>query len=121
MDKQKLLLIDDDILSRNSLQRILKNKFEVTVFGDGKEALPVFLDQHFDVVLSDVEMPGMSGDEMYFHVKNGNPVDAEKFVFMTGNPSLAIDRELPESRTMSKPLNLERMMEILTEIAGRST
>lgn len=120
MDKRKLLLIDDDILSRKALQRILKEDFDVTVFGDGLEALPIFLNSHFDVVLSDVEMPGMSGDEMYHHIKKNSPLAAEKFVFMTGNPSLAIDRQLPKSRTIPKPVDLSHMTKMLMEIADRS-
>jgi CheY-like chemotaxis protein len=60
--KAKLLLVDDDELIRDSLTLVLKfGGFEVVTASNVNEALKVIGSQIFDVLLSDLHMPG-AGD-----------------------------------------------------------
>src|SRR5690349_14283576 len=60
-----LLLVDDNELNRDVLSRRLRLKgYRVTVAGSGTEALGLAAASNFDLVLLDVEMPGMSGLEV---------------------------------------------------------
>jgi signal transduction histidine kinase/DNA-binding response OmpR family regulator/HPt (histidine-containing phosphotransfer) domain-containing protein len=57
-----VLVIDDDGYSRTLCQLILSRRgMLVTLANDGQEALRRFREQHFDVVLTDIQLPGMSG------------------------------------------------------------
>jgi CheY-like chemotaxis protein len=60
----RILLVDDEQIVRRPLARLLKNMgCEVTEAGGGREALALLQNpaMRFDVVLSDVDMPDMSG------------------------------------------------------------
>jgi two-component system, chemotaxis family, sensor kinase CheA len=61
-----LLYVDDSPFFRNMLTPVLKAAgFDVTTVGGAEEALDVLKKgQHFDVIVSDIEMPGMNGFEL---------------------------------------------------------
>jgi DNA-binding NarL/FixJ family response regulator len=62
----RLLLVDDQVLLRHGLRAIMQNTDDITVAGeasDGREALRVARELRPDVVLMDLQMPGMSGTE----------------------------------------------------------
>jgi diguanylate cyclase (GGDEF)-like protein/PAS domain S-box-containing protein len=60
-----LLLVDDNELNRDALSRRLRQRgYEVTVAADGRQALDLADASAFDLVLLDVEMPGISGLEV---------------------------------------------------------
>ncbi len=61
----RLLLVDDEELARNSLARFLKRLgHKVETAGSGLEALEIYRPDTFDVVIADLQMPGMSGEKM---------------------------------------------------------
>jgi two-component system, chemotaxis family, sensor kinase CheA len=63
--KNRLLLVEDSIIIRTQMQRLLKGAgYNVTVAENGLLGLQQVQAQEFDLVLSDVEMPEMSGLEM---------------------------------------------------------
>jgi adenylate cyclase len=66
----RLLLADDDKSNRELLQRRLdKLGYQVTVCGDGREALELVLAGQFDLVLLDLLMPGLDGREVLARLK----------------------------------------------------
>jgi CheY-like chemotaxis protein len=74
MAKRRLLCVDDD----SSFRRLYKNLlgthgFEVTVAADGPQALKLFLTRKIDAVLTDFEMPGMTGGELAARLKRLRP------------------------------------------------
>jgi CheY-like chemotaxis protein len=84
-----VLLIDDDELVRRCTVRML-SEFEVITAASGVEALGIFeQDTDFDVVLSDVMMPGMSGADLFALCYRKFPTLAQRFVFASGNPDPA--------------------------------
>ena len=68
--KNRLLLVEDSIIIRTQMQRLLKGAgYEVTIAEDGLQGLNKVQTQDFDIVLSDVEMPNMNGLEMTARVR----------------------------------------------------
>lgn len=70
MKEVRVLLIDDD----ESLARVLEHQltsegFTVTTSTDGHDALKAFGRGHYDVVVSDIQMPGLSGMDVLKRVK----------------------------------------------------
>lgn len=66
MYKIKILIADDNDGYRKSLKNILNNQEDMEVIGDtdnGKEAFSLALDLEPDLIIMDVKMPGLSGDE----------------------------------------------------------
>ncbi len=65
MSEPKLLLIEDDRRSAQSLERVLKAKgYAVSLAGRGDEGLERAKNETFDVVVTDLRMPGMGGLEL---------------------------------------------------------
>ena len=82
-----VLVVDDDAQLARVLQRVLQGAGrDVVVAHDGEEAAKALAQRTFDVVLTDVNMPGMSGVDLLRLVRSQDldvPV-----VLMTGEPSL---------------------------------
>ena len=57
----RVLLADDNADMRGYLQRLLQPQYQVTAVADGQEALDAVRAQAFDLVISDVMMPGLDG------------------------------------------------------------
>ena len=68
--KLKILVIDDDEVIGRSFDRVLSGKgFEVSTAVNGKEALKDIDSENFDVVFTDIKMPGMDGLEVTERIK----------------------------------------------------
>ncbi len=70
----RLLVVDDEPMIRDLLKRFLESLgHQVTVAVDGKEALDIFRADSFDLILSDVKMPGLSGLQLLRAVRELTP------------------------------------------------
>ncbi len=66
----KVLVVDDDPAVRKSIDRVLSNKgYAVITAENGEEALRKLNEEKYDLVYTDIRMPGMSGLEVAEHVK----------------------------------------------------
>lgn len=71
MNKARLLIVDDDRALLNSVVMILEDEgYEVFFASSGKEALEKLRQNNYDVVLTDIKMPGMSGIELIEAIKS---------------------------------------------------
>ena len=70
----RVLVIDDEELVRNVLARMLSQaNHRVTVAESGEEGIRLFNEKEFDIVLTDLGMPGMSGWEVCRTIKKISP------------------------------------------------
>lgn len=60
-EKQRLMLVDDDGFSAVHLEGLLTDLFEIEYFPNAQESLEAALKAPPDIILMDVEMPGMDG------------------------------------------------------------
>jgi CheY-like chemotaxis protein len=71
---KKVLVIDDDPVVGKSFDRVLSPKgYAVISAADGEEALAKLAAEHYDVVFTDIKMPGMDGLEVAKRIKGSNP------------------------------------------------
>jgi DNA-binding NtrC family response regulator len=69
-----LLIIDDDPAVRQTLQEVLEAKsYNVTTAADGERGLSLLKEQPFDLVLSDLTMPGLGGMEILQYLVREQP------------------------------------------------
>ncbi len=69
-----LLIVDDELHVRESLGHwFSEDGYEVSTASSGKEALATLGRQHFDVVITDIKMPGMDGIELQRHIHETDP------------------------------------------------
>jgi len=69
-NKLQVLVIDDDAVVGRSFDRVLSDKgYEVSTVLSGEEALETINETNFDVVFTDIKMPGMDGLEVTERIK----------------------------------------------------
>jgi len=82
--KNRLLLVEDSIIIRTQMQRLLKGAgYDVTIAENGLIGFQKVQEQEFDIVLSDVEMPEMSGLEMTANIRQDSRCDRLPIVLIT--------------------------------------
>ncbi len=110
----RILLAEDDDSLRNFLSRALERAgYEVTSCADGDEAAAV-LDQDWDLLLTDIVMPGMDGIEVARLAAARHP--GLRIMFITGFAAVALaagESAPAGAKVLSKPIHLR---EIVTEV-----
>jgi DNA-binding response OmpR family regulator len=80
----RILLVEDSANQREALERTLEQEgFEVEACTSAEAALEALPDQHFDLVLSDVNMPGMSGYDLCREIRKLPAYADLPFVILT--------------------------------------
>lgn len=115
--RRRILAIDDEALLIKAYRRMLIGYHDVETTLGAREALRIFgEDREFDVVLCDLQMPDMSGSELYSVVKQRWPELAERFIFITGGAfSSEARRFLEESMVacIPKPFHVRDLLELI--------
>jgi DNA-binding NtrC family response regulator len=83
----QILIADDDAVVRSQLVELLKAEHDVVACEDGVTALRALSGGHFDLVITDNVMPGLTGLELIRRGKASAP--ACSFLLMTANGSVA--------------------------------
>ena len=110
----RILLAEDDDSLRGFLTRALERAgYEVTSCADGEEAAAV-LDQDWDLLLTDIVMPGMDGIEVARLAAAKHP--GLRIMFITGFAAVALaagESAPAGAKVLSKPIHLR---EIVSEV-----
>lgn len=113
----RVFVVDDEPGVRRVFSRVLSRAgFQVSEAGDGAEALSVLDRERFDVILSDISMPGLSGVALLEAVRQRDLTT--QVVFATGNPSLETAMravELGAVRYLTKPVEHSVLVEVVHE------
>ena len=106
----RILLAEDDDSLRGFLSRALERAgYEVTSCADGEEAAAV-LDQDWDLLLTDIVMPGMDGIEVARLAAARHP--GLRIMFITGFAAVALSaaQASPQAKVLSKPVHLRDLV-----------
>jgi response regulator RpfG family c-di-GMP phosphodiesterase len=106
----RILVADDDAAIRKALRLILA-AYDVREAGDGAEALAMFEDGGADLVLSDLQMPAMTGLELLRRVKAAD--DTASFIILTGAGTVenAVQAlRLQADDYLVKPFNVDEVL-----------
>jgi len=109
----KILLVEDNAVNQHLLQRLLlKLGHKVTCASDGFEALTLFRDNHYDLILTDAHMPNMNGFEMVRRLHQmGLPEPG--IISISGDASETIAaqwRECGVEHQLQKPFTSEQLV-----------
>jgi len=108
---KKILIVDDDPLIRSLCRDVLK-KLELYIVdtGDPQEALHLWDSSDFDLLITDIKMPVMSGLELMAKIKEKSPDAA--FIVITGHGDYQLAMEaikLGVYDFINKPFKREEM------------
>ena len=87
MTNPKILIVDDEENILNSLKRLFrKEPYEILTATSGDEGLRILDDHQVDLIVSDLKMPQMNGNEFLKRAKEKNPVPLR--IMLTGHADL---------------------------------
>ena len=121
----KVLIVDDHLLMLRSMVRMLAG-CETVITTSPREAWRVLQSVHFDVVVSDVMMPDISGPELYERCHEFSPELAGRFIFASADPVFAqreierVAQAVGASRTpplLAKPTSRSALMAAVATVA----
>lgn len=119
MTKPRLLLVDDDKDALDGLINILRREgYQVAGALSGYEALNSLSKKSFDVIITDLNMPGMHGFTLIHEVrKRKEPI---AIVIVTANSSVKTGVNAGKNREydyfLQKPVNIEELKSILQKL-----
>ncbi|KAI9317844.1 CheY-like superfamily [Zopfochytrium polystomum] len=79
-----ILIVDDDLTNRKVLEYKLKKNFKTTSAKSGQEAIDLVQKMQFDLILMDLQMPGISGIEATNIIRNKHLFN-KKIIAVTGH------------------------------------
>lgn len=117
---KRVLVVDDEADMLWMLQRNLNkgmNDVEILAAESGEEALSILSDKEIDLVITDINMPGMNGLDLLVEINNRYPNTG--VVIMTAYPSNTYESQAMLSgslRFVEKPFDIKDMRQIVKEI-----
>lgn len=118
---QKILIVDDSAVDRRLAQGLLDHAgdWQIEVAESGEQALEMLAESPFDVVLTDLRMPGMDGLELLRAIRQQYPGLPVVLTTAEGSENLAVDAlrcgaasYVPKSRLSSL------LVEVLNDVLG---
>lgn len=79
-----ILAVDDDSVIRIHVKSSLKADYQVVSMGSAKEALIFLGNNDIDLIILDIDMPEISGFEMYDAIKKNTKTKNIPIIFLTG-------------------------------------
>ena len=119
-NRRRVLVVDDEVLTRFALVRRLGKKFEVFEAGDGAEALVILQAVPIDLVIADLRMPKMDGIALTERIREHWPeVKVIWYSAYSDNESRAWARRLQVEDFLDKPLNAEAVLNLVASYFQR--
>jgi len=122
----KILVVDDEEGARELFSTILTDEgYEVTLADDGKEALTLFKNTPFNLVITDIKMPVMDGLQLLQEIrKSGSKTDVIMVTAYGEVESYLKAMSLGAAEYINKPIRIKELKRIvykvLTEQKARS-
>jgi DNA-binding NtrC family response regulator len=117
MTSPTVLIVDDDASFRRVLEYQLKQAgYDVLKAEDGKKALDIFSQNPCHAVLTDLDMPGLSGNELLKVIKEQSPDTPVVVITAYGTIDSAVEAmKAGAFHYLTKPLNHEAMLHTLDQ------
>ncbi|MGE0087703.1 MAG: sigma-54-dependent transcriptional regulator [Desulfococcaceae bacterium] len=116
-----ILIADDEKMQRDLLQGFLQKKgYTVHAAANGEEALQLFAEYPFQLLLLDHRMPDMNGDEVLARMKKINPLIHAIMITAYGTVSTAVEiMKLGAEDFLEKPVDLLHLLDKIQRIEQR--
>lgn len=120
MRRGRVLVVDDEPMVGLVIQRAFEDEHDVVVLSSARAALDLLdAGERFDVVLSDLMMPDMSGMALHAELARRHPELAPRTVFLTGGAYTPESRQFLEDAAvelLEKPFELDALRAVLARL-----
>jgi two-component system cell cycle sensor histidine kinase/response regulator CckA len=115
-DKPKILVVDDEESVRRFVDRVLHEAgYDTVLASDGPEAIEAATRGSFDLLLTDVLMPQMTGDELARRLRLSDP--SLKILYLTGYSDRLFKDKVTlweDEAFLDKPCTVKSLMEAVS-------
>jgi CheY-like chemotaxis protein len=113
--RKHILLADDQQEVRDTIKLLLRlDEHTVAEAKNGREALEMFTQDRFDLVITDYAMPEMRGDELAANVKHLAP--SQPILMLTGSAELLDGLSTPVDALLRKPFSLLDLRQAIAQL-----
>jgi DNA-binding response OmpR family regulator len=120
---KKVLIVDDEETLTWSMAKSLskdKDKYEVMIANNGREALSLLKKGKIDLVISDIRMPDINGLDLLVRIKMEHP--QTKVIIMTAYGSSDVQKEANRRGSLfyiEKPFEISDIRKIIVDLIGK--
>jgi len=110
LSRKQVLLAEDDEINQEIVRALVADidGLELTVAGDGREALEAAMTRRFDLLIVDRKMPFISGDKLIRHLRASSNPNSSTFSILFSASTESELKELigasPADEVMGKPI-----------------
>ncbi|MBI5180926.1 MAG: response regulator, partial [Nitrospirae bacterium] len=116
--KRNIIVVDDEPVILELVKEILaKDGHHVDTASNGKAALKLIKEKTYDLLISDVKMPDMSGIELLSKIKRTNPELAKRVILATGD-SAGENIVKKGVGYLAKPFTVDKLKKAVAEALG---
>ncbi len=121
--RKSVLAIDDEQIVRISCERVLRIAgYDIDTSADGQSALKMIDEKKYDLILTDLKMPGMDGIEVMSEIKKRLP--GTRVIVVTGYSTLdtAVKAiKMGAHNYIEKPFSPETLLAAVRDALGEKT
>ena len=116
--KNILVAEDEPALAQHLTTLLTPLKAHVVGVNDGLEALASAQQGQWDLIISDIQMPGMSGIELYQNLASSNPALANRMILITGSTRSQPERLLQDAKAqfLYKPFSRSELIDAISRV-----
>ena len=110
-NRQSILVVDDEEIIRDLLTEVLE-EYDVSIACDGQEAIDKIKVQDYNLVITDLRMPNISGEEVVKFAREASP--KTQVIVISGYSSLqAVSQSITHGACafLSKPFSIKELIE----------
>ncbi|MFC2048660.1 response regulator [Elusimicrobiota bacterium] len=118
-DELNVLIVDDEERVRNTIKRKVAGSYpQITVYeaGDGFTAGKVLASERIDLLILDIQMPGMNGYEVMAQIKSDEKLGNPGIIIITGFPENGIKEKIitmGAKELLIKPFDINELAEAI--------
>jgi DNA-binding NtrC family response regulator len=122
MEKRRILVVDDEQNSREGLTKILiKEGYEVVAAESGEDALVEAKKQDFDLIITDLRMPEVSGIDVLEKIRAKKPDIGVIIVTAYGEVNSYLKAmTLGAFEYLNKPIKLDELRRVISKALNQS-
>ena len=117
----RILVVDDEPVVADSLKMFLQfDGYTVEVACGGEEALKLFQQTRFDLVITDQQMPGMKGDALIRAIRALSPDTPVIFISAYGEQLRASSKSLGVDEVFEKPFKTDEVRKAVARLLEKT-
>lgn len=120
--RPRVLVLDDDAAQRELIRLYLQDDYDVTGYAAADAALAALAQQRYDLVVSDIHLPGLDGLGFRARLAERNDTDLLPFIFITGTADERLKHDADQlgiDDYLLKPLRKRELLGTLRRVLAR--